>query len=324
MVTGNPLPYIAPHNHNYFLLFFLKTKKTAKSSCTSPVTANQSASSARPLIILKKPCFFMSSRWFGRWRCGVSAALCTVLTLALTCWQNPQTGCGASSPVAGCSPSPGCQCSAAAPSPSPCRSSAPACRRWAWCSGQSEADPPPSWTAGPSRSTEDRQPGVETHGGGIENFTSGVGAATRINELQALTYLFIHLFILFPLDMYPSGMWIPAEYLISPMGIGQTSEVSNINNVASRDLEPLHRPNVLKRVWFVYTMKWRYEDWTWPCTFTSTGLQLVLKIDLLFFFCEVQSFGLRPQTSRVLSRSRSARAFGFCQTEEQRPKIKIK
>lgn len=72
-----------------------------------------------------------------------------------TCWQTPQRGCGGSSPGGGCSPSPGCRCSAAAPSPSPGRNAAPACRRWVWCSAQNAADPPPSWTAGPSGSTAD-------------------------------------------------------------------------------------------------------------------------------------------------------------------------
>lgn len=152
----------------------------------------------------------------------VSAALCTVLTLALTCWQNPQMGCGASSPVAGCSPSPGCLCSAAAPSPSPCRSSAPACRRWAWCSGQSAAGPPPSWTAGPSRSTEDRQPAVKTHGGGIENLTSAVGPATQINELQTWPYLFIYYILFF--STRHASIWYLNSSWISDQSIGNQSD----------------------------------------------------------------------------------------------------
>lgn len=75
----------------------------------------------------------------------------------LTSWQTLRTGCGGSSLVGGCSPSPGSPCSGAAPSPSPCRNAAPVGHHWAWCNAQSVADPPPSWTTSPSRSTEDKQ-----------------------------------------------------------------------------------------------------------------------------------------------------------------------
>lgn len=164
-----------------------------------------------------------------RWRVG--APHCGGVA-RLTCWQTLRTGCGGSSLVGGCSPSPGSPCNAAAPSPSPCRTAVPVGHHWAWCNAQSVADPPPSWTTSPSGSTEDNS--ETTINCGQRFHVNSHYQCSGVNSLVMPSTSNLQLFA--DIDVFDNR--VPAECqlteLISPKRISQTFHRPHINNWISR------------------------------------------------------------------------------------------